>query len=260
MRQYSTNAIYEHLKVQTNLLNKYLYIQEGNWILIYGNENTQPKLFLVVTRIKGTLDQPLTEFESIALQLLSGQPTPVRLLRFNEANFSDQVAISLNEENNSAVIIKTRNLYSQLFQPFDISADAGIATKAVNDATSSTFHDWQRSFLSGRITVSDVDLIQYNNEYKIEKIFELKRSYLSLATWRPYPADYSNFILLRRAFAPQISIIILYNYYSRNLPRIEDISVVRAYLVENDRPQFLPLKTAIKETDVYDIPLALIIF
>ena len=254
MPQYSTNAIYEFLKVQTELNNNYLYIQDGNWMLIYGDANAVPKLLLIVSRIEGDLLQPRSAFEEHAVRLLAGQQIPIRILRFEEKQFSEQVSIS-SVDNLTFKIMPTDKLYAELFQPYNLTADSSIATKQVNDATSSTFHDWQRSFLSGKLKVTDIDVIVYNNDYVILRIYELKRSFYALAKWNPYPADYANFILLRRAFKENIPILILYNMFTGK-PRVEDISLLRVFKVSDDKPTIQNIHYELDGNQIFDFPIA----
>lgn len=235
MAQYSTNAIYEYLKANPGLNNQYLYIQDGNWVLVYGNENAVPKLFLIVTRMEDNLDSPLSDFETQAKALLSDQGLPIRILRFKEGSFSKVVAISNSHNIEEISIIQTAELYNSLFSEYGLSSTANIATKAVNDATSSTFHVWQRSFLSGGLIISDVDLIVYNAANTILRIYELKRSFIALNNWRPYEADYPNFRLLRRAFPLNIPLVIIFNLY-QGTPRVEDLSYLRVFKVVDDSP------------------------
>ena len=253
MPQYSTNAIYEYLKTKDNLQHNYIYIHDGNWLLIYGDENAMPKLFLIVTRMPAELDEQLTLFEQNALRLLANQPTPIRMLRFNEHKFSKETAVS-NKENKGFQAISTADLYAVLFEPYGLKANANIAAKQVNEATSSTFHDWQRSFLSGKLTLTDVDVIAYNNNYEILGIFELKRSFAELDKWKPYAADYANFRLLKRAFDPAISILILYNLYKGN-PRVEYISLLRVFKIANDTPTISNVYLELDTGRTYNFPI-----
>jgi hypothetical protein len=221
--------------------------------LIYGDESANPKLFLIVTRISGSLDEPFSQFENDSLRLLSNQPTPVRILRFEENNFVREIAISISN-NTSFNVIKTADLYSALFEPYGLTADPNIAAKQVNSATSSTFHDWQRSFLSGKLTVTDIDLIVYNEAFEILKIFELKRSFYELNVWKPYSADFRNFQLLKRAFDNTIPIYILYNT-NKGTPRVEDISLLRVFKISNDTPTITDIFHEIEGKQGFNFPI-----
>ena len=67
--------------------------------------------------------------------------------------------------------------------------------KEKNDSLSSAFHLWQRECLDIGI-FADIDLIRVNND-SVSEIIELKRSYLPLETWTPFPADSHNFEILK---------------------------------------------------------------
>lgn len=254
MPQYTTNAIYEYLKVRQHLEFNYLYIKDGNWLLIYGNEQAEPKLFLIASRLKEPLDGGITVFERTALALLSNQPVPVRILRFSESGFSKEISIS-SVTNERIEVIPTTELYGRLFEPYGLTADPNSKTKPVNDATSSTFHDWQRAFLSGRLKVSDVDVIVYGNDLSAIRIYELKRSYYSLADWKPYADDFQNFKLLRRAFDGNVPIYILYNKFSGN-PRVEDISFLRVFKIVDDTPKINTVSRSVNGKTEWDFPIA----
>jgi hypothetical protein len=72
---------------------------------------------------------------------------------------------------------------------------SGACGKSVNDATSSAYHNWQRSSL-GSIKVTDIDLVRLSAEGEPIEAIELKRSFSPLQEWNPYSADYVNFNLL----------------------------------------------------------------
>lgn len=235
MTRYSTNAIYEYLKQNEGSFEyNYLYINENNWIIIYGNENTSPKLILIVTSLSD-ITQEQTEFEKKALSVMLTNNIPIRLLRFEPNSFSQEVSITTNENNEFFTVIETSKLYSNLFEHYGLSAGKLIETKEINVATSSTFHEWQRNFLSGKLNITDIDLIVYDSNNLIIRIYELKRSYIPLLSWKPYSADYANFKLLRRSFLNSIPIFILYNLYTGN-PRIEDLSTLTLFKINDDIP------------------------
>jgi hypothetical protein len=237
--RYTTNAIYERLKRTQDLVYRYLFIENNNWVLIYGSEQNLPQLILIASANLPALDCPLTAFELSCISILGALNVPLRLLRFNEGRFQDGVSIS-NRENTGVEIIATDRLHAELFAHYNLPLDPRAATKPVNDATSSDFHVWQRNFLSGRLKVADVDLIEYDNENHIRRLFELKRSYIALGTWQPYPADYPNFVLIRRTFPLEIPIYILYNLYTRT-PRVENITNIRVFRIDNDIPQIVSI-------------------
>lgn len=238
MKQYTTNAIYEYIKHHPHLLNDYLYIQEHNWILVYGTAAIEPKLVLIASQVEKLALSVISSFEEVALKVMQHLHLPVRVLRFSPGQFSASVVIS-DTSNTRFEEIETKELYTRLFEPYGLPADPAIAAKPVNDATSSTFHDWQRNFLSGKIKVSDVDLVRYNKDFKPVIVFELKRSKIPLAKWEPYAVDYPNFRLLRKAFPTEIPIYITYNLLSSSSPREEDISVIRLFRIEDASPKIV---------------------
>lgn len=99
-----------------------------------------------------------------------------------------------------------------LFGEMQLPIAVSTTSKAVNDKTSSAYHNWQRTNL-GALKVSDLDLLRLDGSYghPIE-IIELKRSYISLERWAPYPADFTNFnLVFKLAQATNTKFTIAYN-------------------------------------------------
>jgi hypothetical protein len=87
--------------------------------------------------------------------------------------------------------------------------------KPVNRYTSNEFHEWQRTNLSGRFVIQDLDtwpIIISDSEDKYKPIFivELKRSFSSPEQWNPYKEDLPNylalFLLAKKSDLPFITI------------------------------------------------------
>lgn len=85
---------------------------------------------------------------------------------------------------------------SEMFGSFGLPVSNTHTAKYLNDATSSAFHKWQRSSLGAALMVSDIDLWRLSDAGNPELVFELKRSYIDLSKWKPYPDDYRNFKLI----------------------------------------------------------------
>lgn len=252
---YKTNAIYEYLKTKPKGKFNYFLINENVWVLIYATSDIQPKLILLASQLNDDLEREGTDFENLSFKLLEKFNAPIRILRFTEKTFSKNVVIS-DKENATLFSIETSKLYELLFEPYNLPADINSKTKPVNDATSSTFHVWQRNFLSGKIKVSDIDLIQYNDDYTPTKVFELKRSFQELEEWKPYTVDYPNFILLRRTIPEEISFFILYNLCI-GADKIEDLTNIRVFKVEDDTPKIVKVQ---RGQNLFDFSLEQIFF
>ena len=124
--------------------------------------------------------------------------------------------------------------YDQLrdiFESYGV-VQPGTAKKRVNQYTSSPYHDWQRNNL-GRITVSDFDLIKYQDN-EVKEIVELKRSKITLDHWRPYTKDYPNFALIINTIVrsgKRIPFTLYYNLMKAGQKgtREEDISQIKVF-------------------------------
>jgi len=146
---------------------------------------------------------------------------------------------------------KLREMFSDLGIP-PVSGNA----KPINSATSNPYHDWQQQEFAG-LKVSDIDLIRLDQHLQeAVEIVELKRSFISLASWNPYPDDYNNFELVRKFVSPAkakftiaynvrtknpwkeyIDNVALFHYSSRHSTRIANVSfddfVVGSYLTHD---------------------------
>lgn len=71
-----------------------------------------------------------------------------------------------------------------------------IPKKTQNDKLSSAFHIWQRTCMKVGI-FTDIDLIRIVDN-KIQGIIELKRSINQLKYWKPYSADFFNYVMLMK--------------------------------------------------------------
>lgn len=111
----------------------------------------------------------------------------------------------------------------------------GATAKAINDASSSAYQDWQRASL-GAITVSDVDLLYAPGGGRAVRIFELKRSFKSLASWSPYPDDFANFNLVKDlARRADIGFTIAYNVRHKEPKFFDDASVLALFNYSRSR-------------------------
>lgn len=227
MPEYNDNAICDYV-MQTN--SDYYCSLKDNWLLLYGNSDGIPKLLVFVNKTENM--SPASEEEkyniNLGCKIAHFLKLPFMCVRFMPHNEQLSVWESKTWKN------LTYDRLRDLFEKYGV-VEAGTAKKAVNQYLSSPYHDWQRNNL-GRITVCDLDMIQYK-ENRIAKIVELKRSEKSLDVWKPYPADYPNFSLVINAIVhsgEEIPFFLYYNYSQKisAQERQDDISEIRVFQFE----------------------------
>jgi hypothetical protein len=225
---YSGNKIYEY--INENGLHDYFYLAGSHWMLIYGNKDGIPKVFAYVNMVDTLDSRPSADEKSImrtCSNIAEQLSLPFIWIRY--ANNSNIVQFYHDEEN------RIFNLsYDQLRECFESYGvvESGTPKKAVNQYTSSRYHDWQRSNL-GRITVTDIDLVKFSGS-QIESIIELKRSKYPLDRWTPYSNDYPNFALTINTIVlsgKRIPFYLFYNVLRDGIAgrRIEDLSSIKFF-------------------------------
>ncbi len=198
-------------------------------MLIYGNKEGIPKLFVYVNRVDNIDSQPSGN-EISAMKTCSMIADQLKLpfvwIRFDN---SDNVHF-YNQKDNKVYTMS----YDQLRDRFEAYGvvESGTPPKTVNQYTSSKYHDWQRSNL-GHITVTDIDLIRLSKN-NIDVIIELKRSKQSLDCWKPYTNDYPNFALTINTIVLSGRNIPFYLYYNVLCDgsagkRTDDISRIKCF-------------------------------
>ena len=115
-----------------------------------------------------------------------------------------------------------------MFAELGLPVPKGGTKKLINDASSSAFHKWQRQNL-GAITVSDLDLFRTKTSFHHAEFIELKRSYIDVESWRPFRADFPNFLLMNSvARRCGVALTIAYNVRHKN-PLNDDPSVISLF-------------------------------
>ena len=246
MAQYTGNGIYDYIEEKKL---DYFYLMEHNWLLIYGDSASIPKVLVLVSEVEN-----LTNMDSVKER--------------NAANKAFIVSKSLNLPfifvrfmiNSSTVAVwhsfakiwekKTYEQLRDLYEQFGV-VQPGTAKKAVNIYTSSPYHDWQRNNL-GRITVSDIDLVKIDNN-QVKAIYELKRSYIDLSKWKPFENDYPNFALIINSIVGSNKQIPFKLYYNKMFKgeagmRNEDINEIKVF--EFSIPNITIGRTEVKYNEV----------
>ena len=225
--EYTGNAIYDYV-CREDL--DYYYSAEHNWMLVYGNAASIPKIMVFASKA-ADIDSDYTADEkrevNKAFSIARYFKLPFLFVRFM-ANH-DRVVIW--EESDGQWRTVTYDQLRDIYESYGV-VQPGTARKRVNQYTSSPYHDWQRNNL-GRITVSDFDLIKYSSG-RVQEIIELKRSKIPLKTWKPYPNDYSNFALLINTIVgsgKKIPFTLYYNFMRDGQMgrRTEDTSHIKVF-------------------------------
>ena len=227
MQEYRGNDIYKYI---LNNNYEYFFCVENNWILVYGNDQSVPKIIVYVSKVKN-IEASFTDEEKSAINksyiIAKYLKLPFICVRFM---VKSTVVLVWRTDTRSWEKMSYDQL-RDLYEKFGV-VQPGTAKKPVNQYVSSPYHDWQRQNL-GRITVSDFDLIKYRNN-KVEQIIELKRSKKSLEQWTPYRDDYANFALLINTIVlsgKNILFTLYYNFMQDGIigNRREDISRIKVY-------------------------------
>ena len=227
MPEYNGNAIYDYI-IDNDL--DYFFCVENEWILVYGNVQSIPRLIVYVSKVSD-INSSLSVDENTSINrsynLANNLNLPFVCVRF----MANSEVVLVWQSGTTAWQRMTYDQLRDLYEFYGV-VSPGTPKKCVNQYVSSPYHDWQRQNL-GSITVSDFDLIRYRDG-EIEEIIELKRSKKRLQEWVPYTNDYPNFALLINAIVcskRDISFILYYNLM-QNGPagrRIEDISQIKVF-------------------------------
>lgn len=215
---YKTNAIYEYLDIHNH--GDFAYAKGNLWMLLYGNELSEPKIFICVSAVNecdynaNNISEHEKEIFQISSEMSKKAGLPFGIVRFNcdrdtidRIKYFDCDCKKIYEMD----IQRLKNLFKK--NGITVTPD-GKAHKYVNDKTSSAFHKWQRESLGSNIVVCDLDLLHMKNtNMDVDAIYELKRSYKSLDEWNPYDRepdidDLPNFKMVGR-FADKLGIVLL---------------------------------------------------
>ena len=239
MQYYTGNAIYNY--INENYLD-YFFCTKDSWTLIYGDANTHPTLLAFVSEVddlsSAISDLEINQSEN-AKKIADNLKLPFIFIRFQKR--TDKLFVSLNGKKG---IINYQKL-KDIFIKFGV-CNNGTPSKPVNKYSSSPYHDWQRYNL-GKITVSDLDLVKFEQDEVVE-IIELKRSHIPLENWLPYKDDFSNFQLIINSILnsnKNINFRIYYNLFTNDGSggRVEDISLIKVFTLsksDNNELKIIP--------------------
>lgn len=185
---YKTNAVYGLLELEEE--HPFVWVSGNAWMLVYGDQNAYPQALVLAF---GSSWETQKDVISVAKKIAQKSGIPLLFVKFNDAApLIDKVGFG--KPGQKPCELNLDELKNE-FRKLGLPVRSGACGKSVNDATSSAYHNWQRSSL-GSIKVTDIDLIRLSAEGEPIEAIELKRSFSPLKQWNPYPVDYVNFNLL----------------------------------------------------------------
>lgn len=239
---YHGNEIYRYL-LEHDLSDRYFWVSGTMWTLLYSNPDGTPVTFCFASRVDGEqeLTRPSTPEETRAFRqfcLLAKQAElPLFSLRFVDDGCHACEHFLFREFQGGAPsqVIPSGQLLTWLRER-GLMFRGDSTGKDLNDRSSSSFHIWQRENMGNSVIATDLDLMRIENG-RVDTIYELKRSYLPLETWRPFEDDRANYraglCLARRAGADYR---IVYNVRQTKPEFFDDVSRLKIFSLDHGWP------------------------
>ena len=239
---YVGNAFYDYVDKH---FNNFAYAKENIWLLVYGNSRCEPKLIIVLSALERKAylqNQTSPEEDSIikyAKQISEKSGVPWVYVSFikdeKELTKTKICCPSLNFSFKELTPDQLADVYRG-FGLFIVEKESG---KTINKQYSNVYQKWQMKIGYG-LTGSDIDIMKLKND-TIVSVYELKRSFINIEKWKPYPADFHNFILLSKLFNKcGIAFYIVYNHRQEK-PFFDDISKLKVYKIDAREKNFYSL-------------------
>jgi hypothetical protein len=232
MSYYKTNAVYQLL--ENTPQHQFRWVSGNAWSLIYGDGKSNPLACILISGKSWAYQKGIF---ALMKRVSEVSGLPFITITFDDlATDIDQVVVSVNGSIENSISL---NALRDIFESFGLPVKNGKASKAINDASSSAYHKWQRENL-GSITVSDIDLFRKSSDRTSGEIIELKRSYIQLEKWTPFSADFANFnLLLAISKKCGLELTIAYNLREKN-PFRDDASMLSIFKYNKiDTPTFV---------------------
>ena len=200
MNYYKGNAVYDALEKRCDP--RFLWVSGNAWILLYADRSANARVLALVTgistsRASGYEQERLVRARNIVPVLARKAGIVHTFIEFDDTEATIKEVIQDGQR-------KSLEELKQWCANVGLAVAGGSTNKAINDASSSAYHKWQREYL-GAIKVSDIDLLRIDpSSEKIIEICELKRSFIDINIWKPYPIDFVSFDVVAN-FARQIN-------------------------------------------------------
>jgi len=239
---YVGNAFYDYVDSH---FDNFAYAKENIWLLVYGNSRCEPKLIIVLSALtreayqSNTFSSEEKEIIQYAKQISDQSKVPWVYVSFvkdeKELTKAKICCPALKYEFKELTPDALADVYRG-FGLFIVEKESG---KTINKQYSNVYQKWQMKIGYG-LTGSDIDIMKLKDG-KIESVYELKRSFIAIEKWKPYPADFHNFILLSKLFnLCGIKFYIVYNHRQEK-PFFDDISKIKVYKIDAREKNFYSL-------------------
>lgn len=231
-KYYNSNAIYKYL--EDNNISGFLFSKETLWLLLYGDSKSNPKMLIaaVASNSENYHNMSFSNHEKeiffVGEQLAQKAKLPFGIIQFCSDVEEINSVHCINWKSRKYQTVSIDKL-KNLFERHGIHTKASNKIKAVNDKTSSAYHNWQRDTLGDEIVVTDLDLLRMEND-EVTDVYELKRAETPpFDEWEPFKRDYPNFKLVSK-FCEMVdaNFYILFNYRKKK-PFLDDIHKLKLF-------------------------------
>ena len=222
---YEGNAIYRKLAEEKSA--RLVAPGSNAWPLIYGSGSGQPLALVLACRVEASSGRPLVRdgFPLLAYRLACAAGLPFRFMGFVEADPARGFLVKNSPQEATRLLSSAR--WKAELAALGIGGP-GTAGKAINRASSSGYHGWQRQHL-GNITAVDIDLVRMDPQGNPCQVIELKRSSIPMEKWAPFADDAKNFDLMG-AFCKKagVDFLLAFNEYCRSTLK-DDLSRLKVF-------------------------------
>ena len=189
MNYYKTNAVYIELEKLND--SQFIWVSGNAWILLYADSSAIVRVLAFVTGASTLKAEDLTLKRHSRARQTASMLAEAAGLKFTSIEFDDNAESIVNVKQDGN--LRSLGELKKWFSAAGLPVSGAATTKAINKASSSAYHYWQRANL-GAIKVSDLDLLRVDNSSgKVVDLYELKRSFISFSIWKPYTQDFPNF-------------------------------------------------------------------
>ncbi len=207
MEFYKGNKLLNELNLNSNFISP----PTGVWCLLYADDLNKPVLNLRVYESESIFNKyknffPLFKSVTASELIINGEDS-FMLKWSNSSNFD---------------LFSGKSLYQEYLQKNLVLNDS-YRGKPFNSKASSFYHIWQskQKFVGG---VTDIDLLRLGNGNEPIELFEIKRSKISVDSWKPYYDDKGGYeILANFCEIENLDFTIVYYHYS-TAELVEDIT------------------------------------
>lgn len=240
---YVGNAFYDYIDKK---FDNFVYAKENIWLLVYGNKKCEPKVIIVLSALsKEQYECEEYSKEENDIIFYASQISQKSGIPWIYVSFvKDETVLTKTKINCPSLGYKFKELtpdeLADVYRGFGLFIVNQQSAKTINKQYSNVYQKWQMTIGYG-LTGSDIDLMKLKGNI-IQSVYELKRSFISIEKWAPYPADFHNFILLSKLFnLCGIKFYIVYNHRQEK-PFFDDISKIKVYKIDAREKYFYSLE------------------